>query len=318
MKPQVLVFDSDADRYVAELAQAQLGYDFIPARTLEQAFELCAGAEILLTLAPFVPRPLIANMPRLRWIQALTTGTDNLLYDMPELDPGVMITSMRGIHGPQMAELAFSLMLALTRDLRGLFARQAHAVWRRSPQRLLYRRHAVLVGTGSIAEALAVRCQAFGMEVTGVSKNPRPVPNFDRVVSRADLIATAAAADFLIVLVPYDDSTHCLIGADVIGAMKQDAMLISLSRGKIVDEDALLAALEAGRLGGAGLDVFNIEPLPREHPLWRSPKVIVTPHIGGNSDIYVEQAMPILLQNFAAHAAGRPDLMRNMVRLGTL
>jgi len=316
MKPQVLIFDSEAAHYARELAPLLPELEFIAAASEDEALSGCADATILVGLAPYIPPRLIEAMPRLRWIQALTTGTDNLLFDMPALAPDVLITSLRGIHGPQMAELAILYMLALARDLRGMLALQAEAKWLRRPQRLLWGRRAVLVGVGAIAESLALRCKAFGMEVFGISGRPREAPGFDQVLPRSALIEAAAGADFLIVLLPYSADTHYMIDASVIGAMKPDAILINLSRGRIVDETALLAALQEKRLAGAGLDVFATEPLPADHPFWRCDNLIVTPHIGGMSDVYADQAIPTLTLNFRAYLADRIDLMKNVVRSG--
>jgi len=315
-KPTVLIFDSEAGRYAEGLAPLFPDLDFIATRTEAEALAHAADSAILVALAPFIPASLIPNMPQLRWIQALTTGTDNLLYDTPALAPEVLITAVRGIHGPQMAELAILYMLALSRDLRGLFALQAEAKWQRQPQRLLWGRRAVLVGVGSISEAVALRCKAFGMEVVGVSNRPRETPGFDRVLPRSSLVEAAATADFLVVLLPYVAENHNTIDARVIGAMKPDAVLINLARGRIVDEDALLVALQNNRLRGAGLDVFATEPLPPDHPFWQCENAIVTSHIGGMSDIYAEQAMPTLIENFRAYLAGRQDQMKNVIRAG--
>jgi phosphoglycerate dehydrogenase-like enzyme len=314
MKPQVLIFDHEASRYTEILAPLLPQLDFLPVTTADQAVAMGGKAQVLVALAPYIPARLVEAMPNLRWIQALTTGTDNLLTNMPALKPDVLITSVRGIHGPQMAELAFLYMLSLSRDLRGMIARQTSATWHRTPQRLLWSKCCVLVGTGAIAEELAHRCKAFGMNVTGISNHPRPIADFDEVLPRAGLRDAAARADFLIILLPYEASTENLIDANIIGAMKPDSVLINLSRGRIVDEEAVLAALESGAIRGAGLDVFATEPLPPENPFWHRDDVIVTPHIGGMSDIYTEQVLPTLIENFRAWLAGRVDQMRNVVR----
>lgn len=316
MKPQVLIFDSEASRYAGKLAPLLPEMEFIAAASEAEALSSCSEASILVGLAPFIPPRLIEGMKRLRWIQALTTGTDNLLFDMPALASDVLITSLRGIQGPQMAELAILYMLALSRDLRGMFALQAEAKWLRRPQHLLQGRRAVLVGVGTIAETLAARCKAFGLEIVGISSRPREVPGFDQILPRSALIEAAASADFLVVLLPYTADTHNMIDGRVIDAMKPDAILINLARGRIVDETALLAALREKRLRGAALDVFATEPLPADHPFWSCENVIVTPHIGGMSDVYADQAIPTLVENFRAYLADRPDLMKNVVRKG--
>jgi len=170
------------------------------------------------------------------------------------------------------------------------------------------------VGIGAISEALATRCKAFSMRVVGVSNARTEAPGFDRVFSRADLKVAAAEADFLIILVPLQKDTFHMIDGDVVAAMKPSAFLINLARGDVVDEAALIQALREKRIAGAGLDVFSTEPLPRDNPLWSMRNVMITPRVGGMSDIYAEQIFPIIADNIEAWIAGRPQDMRNLVR----
>jgi D-2-hydroxyacid dehydrogenase (NADP+) len=255
---------------------------------------------------------LLERAPRLRWIQSLTTGTDAILK-LPALRPDVMVTSTRGMHGPQMSELVFLHMLALGRDFPRMQRNQSAARWERWPQPLLWGKSIVIVGVGAIAESLALRCKAFGMNVYGVSGTPRAAAGFDRIYGRAELLAAAALADFLVLLVPLSQATENMIDAGVIAAMKPGAFLINAARGGILDERALLAALNAGRIAGAGLDVFRQQPLPPDSPLWNHPRVLITPLVGGMSDIYLEQAYPIVRANLQYFLAGRLDAMLNIV-----
>ncbi len=149
------------------------------------------------------------------------------------------------------------------------------------------------------------------MRVVGVTETPREVPGFDRVFARADLKAAVAEADHVVVLTPHSPQTHNLVDAAVLGAMRPDAFLINLARGGVVDEAALLEALDDGQIAGAGLDVFATEPLPAQSPLWRHPKVLLTPHVGGMSDVYEEQVMPILIHNLDAFVSGRLEDLQN-------
>lgn len=300
-RKQVLVFDPKAKWYAGALARLCPGYDFTAVTEPEEVARQGAGAAVLVALAPAVSGDMVAAMPRLEWVQALTTGVDNLLT-MPELAPHVAITNCRGIHGPQMSELAMLLMLALARRFPRIVHNQASAIWERWPQPLLAGKTICIVGLGAIAEELARRCAPFQMRVTGVSDGRSRVDGFAAVYRRADITRAVADADFVVVVVPYSAATHHLVGADVLAAMRPDAFLINLSRGGCVDEQALLAALAADGIAGAGLDVFNTEPLPATSPLWRLPNVIVTPHIGGMSDTYHEQALPLVAANLDAYA----------------
>jgi D-2-hydroxyacid dehydrogenase (NADP+) len=255
---------------------------------------------------------MLARAPRLRWIQSLTTGTDGILK-LPALRPDVTVTSTRGMHGPQMSELVFLQMLALLRDFPRIHRNQTEGRWERWPQPLLWRKTAVIVGVGAIAEALAPRCQAFGMKVYGVSGSTRTPPGFDDMFDRTELLKAAALADFLVLIVPLSASTENLIDAKVLAAMKKDAYLINVARGGVLDEAALMSALNEKRIAGAALDVFREQPLPPQHPFWRQQGVIVTPLIGGMSDIYLDQAYEIVRANLRHFLDGRMDAMRNIV-----
>jgi len=255
---------------------------------------------------------LLERAPHLRWLQSLTTGTDALLK-LRSLRPQTIVTSTRGMHGPQMSELIFLHMLALVRDFPRMQRNQVAALWERWPQPLLWGKSIVIVGVGAIAEALAPRCKAFGMNVYGVSNSPRVPPGFDAIYARRDLTKAAAQADFLVLLVPYAAQTDNLIDARTIAALKPSAYLINAARGGVLDEQALLEALRNQRIAGAGLDVFRRQPLPADDPLWRTPRVIVTPLVGGMSDIYLEQAYPIVRTNLQCFLAGRLDAMLNVV-----
>jgi D-2-hydroxyacid dehydrogenase (NADP+) len=278
------------------------------------ALAAASTAEVLFAKAHSVSPALIQAMGQLRWIQALTTGTDHL--EQLPLSSAITITSARGIHGPQMSELALMLMLALARDLPRMLQNQSHRTWERWPQPLLYGKTVVIVGIGAIAEELALRCRALGMRVEGVSSARSSARGFDAIYPRTQLRTVAAKTDYLVVLVPYEPATHHLIDRSVLEAMPRTARLINIARGRVVDELALVEALKQRRIAGAGLDVFGIEPLPADSPLWQMPNVIITPRIGGMSDIYAQQLLPLLKENLAHYLAGNLAALRNVVRAG--
>jgi phosphoglycerate dehydrogenase-like enzyme len=212
-----------------------------------------------------------------------------------------------------MSELAFLYMIALSRDFAQMQRNQAAGVWHRWPQQILLGKTIVIVGVGLIGESLAERCQAFGMKVIGVSDARTSAKGFDQILPRSKLKAAAALADFLIVLVPLSAATRHLIDADVMSAMKQTAFLINLARGPVVDESALTRHLQSRRIAGAGLDVFEQEPPAPDSPLWTLPNVIVTPRIGGMSDRYPDQVLPLMVHNIQAYVDGRVHEMKNVV-----
>ena len=286
---------------------------FEVARNVDEALERCTTAEVLLAMAHEVTDELLSRMPRLRYFCALSAGTDRL-ETLTALKPDVRVTSSRGIHGPQMSELAFLSMISLSRDFARMQRNQSKHVWERWPQKLLYGKTAVIAGIGPIAEDLAARCVAFGMHVIGISDARTTAANFEKLVPRAQLRDAAGLADFLIVLVPLSAQTRHLIDDGVLCAMKPSGFLINLARGPVVDEQALVRRLRDGNVAGAGLDVFENEPLPADNPLWDMPNVIITPRIGGQSDVYGEQVLPLVVHNLHCFAQGRLNEMKNIVR----
>jgi D-2-hydroxyacid dehydrogenase (NADP+) len=229
-----------------------------------------------------------------------------------------VIAAARGFHGPQMSELAFLFMLAFARDFPAVLDNQKQKRWDRREQRLLSAKTAVLVGVGAIAEELARRCQVFGMKVVGVSGGRTTVPAFDAIYPRAQIAQAAALADFLIILAPYTRANHHLVNGAVIDAMRPKAVVINIARGGVLDEEALRRALVEGRIAGAGLDVFQTEPLPPTSPLWDTPNVLITSHVGGVAEDYAEQVMPLLVDNLCAFMAGRVEAMKYIVKTSNI
>jgi D-2-hydroxyacid dehydrogenase (NADP+) len=268
-----------------------------------------ASADALLTFGTMTYDRLFDDAPHLRWIQALGTGTDGIT-DLPSFRPDIAVTNIRGIHGATMSEAALMAMLALARDLpRAVRAQDRHA-WERWPSRLLDRATVGIFGIGAIAETLAPRCKALGMTVVGISSVKRAVAGFDRILARDELLDAVRDLDFLVVLTPYSVKTKNAIDESVFAAMKPSACIINLARGGVVDEGALVKALQQKRIAGAALDVFATEPLAADHPLWDMKNVIITAHLGGLYDRYVDDAMPTIAHNLRCFLA---DDMKGMI-----
>lgn len=268
------------------------------------------GAEILLGFTLAFPPSFVVRAPGLRWIHALGTGVDGAV-DQEGLAPDIIITATRGIHGPALSEAAFTFMLGHARQSRRAFFAQTERRWDRSTSQLLSGKTIGILGTGLIAVDLAPRCKAFGMTVIGFSRSTRALPGFDRVEPRERLHEIAAQLDHLVLLVPYDASSHHIVDAALLKALKPSCLVINLARGGVIDEDALAAALESGEIGGAGLDAFVQEPLPTDHPLWQSPNVLITAHTAGMYDNYVDCAIPQFSHNLACYERGAFDEMTN-------
>src|SRR5262245_5980485 len=312
MTGEVLIVGRDSDVFAERLGPHFSALRFRTAHNSAEALARCGDCEILVIRTDEIFPGLVAAMPQLRLIQALTTGVDHIAA-LPNLPPNMLVAAARGFHGPQMSELAFLFMLAFARKFPAVLENQKQHRWDRREQRLLAGRTVVIVGVGRIAEELAKRCQVFGMTVIGVSARAS-APGFDAIYPRARLAEAAGKADFLIVLAPLTKENHHLIDAVVLDAMRPEGVVINIARGGVVDEKALQAALAAGRIAGAGLDVFQQEPLAPESPLWDTPNIMITSHVGGMSEDYAEQVMPLLIDNLHAFVDGKPERMSFIVK----
>ena len=206
------------------------------------------------------------------------------------------------------------LMLALSRELPRVVRNQDRHKWDRFPARLLKDKTVGIFGVGAIAEALAPKCKAFGMTVVGISSTKREVAGFDRMYGRDELERAVREVDYLVLLTPYSPATRGIVGAKTFSAMKPTSYLVNLARGGVVDEEALIKALEQGQIAGAALDVFNQEPLPEDHPFWTMEKVLITPHLGGFYDTYPAYALPVVEENLRRFLAGHTKNMINVVK----
>ena len=271
-----------------------------------------ALADALLTFAPMLSDHVLEQAQRLKWVQALGTGVDNLI-DRPALRRDVIVTNVHGIHGAPVSEAALAGMLALARNLPRALRLQDQHEWQRFPAQLLHNKTVGIFGIGAIAEALAPKCKALGMQVAGVSSAPRTVDGFDRMHHTGELAKIVGTFDFFVLLTPLTEKTRNCIDATVFAAMKPTAYFINLARGGVVDETALIAALRDKRIAGAALDVFVQEPLPPDHPFWDMDNVIITTHQGGFCDVYIDHAWPTLEANMRCFLAGDFGGMINVV-----
>jgi phosphoglycerate dehydrogenase-like enzyme len=283
--------------------------------TADKAATALPQADCLLTFGQMIKNLKLdlAGANNLKWVQALGTGLDGIT-DQPALKASVTVTSLHGVHGAPVSEAALASMLALSRDLPGFVRAQDERQWKRWPAKLLYEKTVGILGIGIIAEALAPKCKAMGMNVVGITSSPRKVAGFDRVHPMSELLKVLPECDYLVLLTPYSPATHHMIDAKVFSAMKPTAYLINVARGGVVDEDAMIEALRAKKFAGAALDVFSQEPLPPDNPLWTFKNVIITTHQGGFCDTYPDLAMPILEHNMRCFLKGDLKGMMNVAR----
>lgn len=252
----------------------------------------------------------------LSWVHAASAGVDPLMF--PELvDSDVTVTNSRGIFDVPIAEYVLAQILSFTKDIPESLRLQRDHTWRHRDSERIAGRSVLVVGTGPIGRAIARLLTAVGMNVSGSGRRSRTGdPDFGTVTATEDLPSALAAADFVVLAAPLTDSTHGLFDAELFGHVKRGARLINVGRGELVRTDDLVDALRSGVLAGAALDVVDPEPLPRDHPLWDLPGVVVTPHNAGDFVGWQDTLVDAFADNFRRWRAGLP--LENVVdkRLG--
>ena len=233
----------------------------------------------------------LKDAKKLQWIHSTAAGVAQLMY--PELrDSGILVTNPKGVFSVPMAEHAMGLLLALARNFPDSVRQQDRSHWSQQelwdkPQHLteLNGQILLIVGYGSIGRELARRAKAFDLRVWGITRSGEGDPaHAERIVPASQLDEVLPQADYVVVAAPETPETKRLMGAAQIARMKRGARLLNVARGSLLDEAALVQALESGVLGGAALDVTETEPLPPESPLWRAPNLLITPHTSAASD----------------------------------
>lgn len=258
------------------------------ARTSEQQRRydaLVDSADVLFSIPDVDPAALARTVranPRLAWVMTMAAGGGSQLraagLDAQEL-ARLTVTTSAGAHGGPLAEFALFGVLAGAKDLPRLLRQQREHDWSaRWEMRHLDAMTVLVVGLGGIGAACATAFSAQGARVLGTTRSGEPVPGVDELVPIADLAAAAARADAIVATLPGTAATEGLIGAEVLAACRPGTILVNVGRGTVVDESALLEALDAGRIGFAALDVVAHEPLAAENPLWDHPQVLLSPH----------------------------------------
>lgn len=294
------------------------GLKFIEAKSAAELDARIADAD-LLVISGLWKNELAAKAPRLRFIQSIGAGTDQFSREVLRAH-NIRLASASGVNANAVAEHAISLVLALSRQLHLLRDAQAARHWRPMQGDRNVREDEIegktllVVGLGRIGQRLAEFGKAFGMKVIATRRDPAAGKGAaDAVHADTELNALIPSADFIVLTCPLTPQTEKLLGKAQIAAMKPTAFLVNVARGKVVDEPALIAALQAKRIAGAGIDVTVEEPLPSSSPLWAMPHVIVTPHSAGETRRYEDRVIDFLLENVDRLSRGESSLVNGIV-----
>jgi phosphoglycerate dehydrogenase-like enzyme len=306
-----IVVRIDSDERLQWLRETVPGVELIGVTNDKRALDAVADATAVIG---FCTPEIIAAAPRLHWIQLYWAGAENCVAVLETTERDILLTNMQRVTSNQIAEHVMAMLLSLSRGLVPHIREQSTGQWR--PGRVLPDQRPelggktmLLVGLGGIGTQVGRRAAAFDMRVTAVRASGRPGPDFVSEVARPDqLLRLAAQADVVVNSVPLTQETTALFDAKFFATMKPGAFFINVGRGQSVVTDDLVAALDAGQIAGAALDVTDPEPLPGDHPLWRLPNVIITPHIAAGSDRARERIFLVMRGNLRRYVNGEPML----------
>lgn len=281
-------------RFRALLAEADVHYDFDRA------------------LAPHLP----TIAPRLKWIQATSSGIGPFVQKAGLDTTDIVITNAAGIHAVPLAEHTLLSLLYFVKDVPARLGDQRARVWERFSGRELRGMHVAVVGLGAVGREIARLCRAVGLHVVGVRRTPVDDPealHVDEAITPDALHEVLARVDAVVLICPHTPETEGMMGAAEFARMRRGSLLVNVGRGALVDEDALIAALRSGHLGGAALDVAAVEPLPADSPLWDLPNVLITAHSASTVDRENERLTDLFCENLRRYLAGEPLI--NVLRL---
>jgi phosphoglycerate dehydrogenase-like enzyme len=285
----------------------------VPDRSDELADEqLAVWARAEGTLALDLPADIGTIAPNLRWVQAIGAGIDHL--DPAALPDDCMVTNAAGVAAASIAEFAFGRLLAVWKRFDQIDELQRARQWKPTFGLLVEGRTLGIIGLGAIGTEVATRARAFGMTIIGTRRSYQPGhdhPAVDELRGADDLHDVLARCDAVVMSAPGTPETENLFDKDAFAAMKPGALFCNVGRGSVVDEAALIDALESGHLGGAILDVTREEPLPADDPLWDAPNIWISPHSSASQERYTEKLLALFGDNLGRFRRGEP--LRNVV-----
>ena len=282
-----------------------------------ERLEIILGETEVLLTNPIVPDNVVDRAPALKWLQLTSAGVDRLL-DAPVVRSSVSMTTASGIHAVPISEYVVGAILAFAKGFpQAQIAKREHA-WRPFWPQEVEAKTVGILGMGAIGARVAMLCRALGMRVLAMRRSAegrrKGEGDVDELFGPGELAYFLAQSDYVVVAVPLTAETRGMIGEPELRGMKNNAVIINIARGAVIDEEALVRALREGWIAGAALDVFQQEPLSAESELWELDNVILTPHISGGTPRYMERAVDLFCDNLRRYLDGQP--LRNVVEPG--
>jgi len=306
----VLVLADPTEPELAMLEQLPPETSIAVGNTPEAFSRTTAEAQVILNWSG--SQTLLAQVfgmcPKLRWVHSRAAGLESVLF--PELaESSVTLTNSTGVFSQPLGEFALAVILFFNKELRRLVRNQEAGVWEPFDIPALGGQTVAIIGYGDIGRAVAMRVRPMGMRVLAVRRNPLVYsvdPMVDKVYASSARLEAISQADYVVVSAPLTEETRGMIGEPEFAAMKREAVVINIGRGPVIDEAAMVRALSENRIKGAGLDVFDTEPLPAGHPFYKLPNVLLSPHCADHTPDWLVRAMRFFLDNFERFRQGQP------------
>lgn len=281
-----------------------LGYEIIfkDERNIKYSDEI-RDVDLMVCFNPF-DKIDINLLPNLKWIQLLSAGINQVPIDKV-LKRDIALTNNRGGYSIPIAEWIVMKILEMLKGSKEFYHKQQEKIWKMDTSLLeLYGKTVGFIGTGSIAQEAAKRLEGFGVEIIGFNTSGKKAEHFHHCFSIDEVEKAISKCDIIVIAAPYTDKTHHLVNESLINSMKDDVYLVNIARGNIIDEKALIANLKSGKIKKAALDVFQVEPLPEESPLWDMDNVIISPHNSWASDMNAHRRYQITYANMKRYIKG--------------
>lgn len=302
-----------SDTRLERIRETAPGWEVVQSREPDVWRPLVRGAEVVLGWHPDVARLCLEEEgAALRWVHVWGAGVDRLPLPLFR-DRGVWLTNSSGVHAFPISETVLAMMLAFTRKLHTYARQQAEQTWHHAHlSQEMHGKTVGILGAGAIGEEIARLAKAFQMQTLGLRRSGQPAPHVDRMFGPGELSALLPECDYVVNALPLTPGTRRIIGAREFSLMKPSAFYVNIGRGGTNDEAALIAALREKTIAGAGLDVFEEEPLPKDSPFWRLDNVILTPHSAGSTEHYDDRALDYFLDNLRDYVRGNPPAVNRV------
>jgi phosphoglycerate dehydrogenase-like enzyme len=308
----MLVVSKPDAPYLKWLAELPTDTRYVIGNTLDKLAPLAETADVIVyCMTPGIPLKEVWNIaPRVQWIHSLSAGLESILF--PALaDSTVPMTNSRGVFKESLGEFVIASIFHFAKDLRRMQRNQAAGRWEQFDVDMVHGKTLGVVGYGEIGRAAAVRAHALGMKIhalrrrTALSIDDPIVEKSFTIAERAEM---AAGVDYLLAAAPLTPESRGLIGEAELRVMKPTSVIMNVGRGPVIVESALIKALQEGWIRGAGLDVFDVEPLPEGHPFWTLENVLLSPHCADHTATWTDEALQFFLENFRRYTKGEPLL----------